>query len=77
MAEAEVLSDYKSIKVFLFDGSYILKSAITNHSERFARGTEGELIITLPKDVGGLYERKYLSLMKSFQRTCFRHTVRQ
>ncbi|MCK5763670.1 MAG: hypothetical protein KAH05_06090 [Clostridiales bacterium] len=52
--------DYKSIKVFLFDGSYILKSAITNHSERFTRGTEGELIITLPKDIGGFYERKYL-----------------
>lgn len=52
--------DYKSIKVFLFDGSYSLKSAPTNHSERFSRGTEGELIITLPKDIGGFYERKYL-----------------
>jgi len=48
-----------SFKVFTFDGSKILKSASTHHSEEFERGAEGEIVITLPKNVGGFYEKRY------------------
>lgn len=48
-----------SFKVFTFDDSKILKSASTHHSEEFERGAEGEIVIMLPKDVGGFYEKRY------------------
>lgn len=50
----------KSFQIFMFDGSYILKSTPTNHSDQFERGPEGELIITLPnKYTAGYYEKRY------------------
>ena len=56
----------KSFHVFMFDGSYTLKSTPTNHSDQFERGPEGELLITLPyKHIGGYYEKSYFWNEKS------------
>lgn len=44
---------------FQFDDSKILMRVSPHHSKNFKKGLDGEIIITLPKEIGGFYEKIY------------------